>query len=81
VIERIIKPAGLYRQKAKTIKNALEGVRRRFGKTDLSSLKKMGPDGAEAFLGQLKGVGPKTVACVMLFSLKHPDSLPHTHIT
>jgi endonuclease-3 len=79
-IAAIVRPAGLYRQKASNILSALNAIHRAFGKTNLNALKSMRPENAAAFLSALKGVGPKTVACVMLFSLKAPYFPVDTHI-
>ncbi len=75
-IERAIKPAGLYRQKAKSIKEALSRLREEFGSLQIPL------QGEEAFkfLLSLKGVGPKTAAVVSLFSLSHPHFPVDTHI-
>jgi len=79
-IETLIKPAGLFRQKAARIKEALNKIKAVFKRTSLSSLKRSSPEDAVALLTSLKGVGPKTIACVMLFSLKKPYFPVDTHI-
>lgn len=79
-IEKIIRRAGLFRQKAKRIKEALRKVHSAFGMTALYPLKKFEPEDSVLFLKGLKGVGPKTIACVMLFSLRKPYFPVDTHI-
>jgi endonuclease-3 len=73
-IGKIIKPAGLFRTKSKRIKNIL-------GKTtNLNFLRKLSAYDAANYLENLKGVGPKTLSCVMLFSLGKPYFPVDTHI-
>jgi endonuclease-3 len=79
-IERTIRSAGLFRIKAGRIKKVLNTIKDRTGKTDLNLLKKADANDAEEFLSGLDGVGPKTMACVMLFALKKPYFPVDTHI-
>lgn len=79
-IESALKPAGLYRQKARTIKNILKIVKQREGKLSLNRLKKVSLDEALEYLLSFPGVGKKTASCVLLFSLDK-NALPvDTHI-
>ncbi len=75
-IEEAIKPAGLNRQKAKRIKEALQLIKNRFGKLDITLR------GHELydFLRSINGVGPKTAAVVALFSYGEPFFPVDTHI-
>ena len=77
---RLIKHAGLANIKAKRIKDALLEVKRREGRLSLGSLKNMSTDEAITYLKSLKGVGPKTAACVLLFSFGKPVMPVDTHI-
>lgn len=79
-IARLIKHAGLANIKAKRIKNILEEIKKREGKIDLSCLKGLEIDVSLDYLKSLKGVGPKTAACVMLFSFGSPVMPVDTHI-
>jgi endonuclease-3 len=66
-----IRPAGLERQRARTIRRVLEAVHSKLGEYSLDRL----PQNAAAameFLLKLPGVGPKTAACTLLFGLKLP---------
>lgn len=75
-IEDIIKPAGLYKQKAKRIKEGLTLIKRKFGKLEIPLKGKNLYD----FLINIKGVGPKTAAVVALFSYGEPYFPVDIHI-
>ncbi len=79
-ISRLIKHAGLANIKAKRIKESLREIKRREGRLSLGSLKDMEADEAIYYLRSLKGVGPKTAACVLLFSFGKPVMPVDTHI-
>jgi len=79
-LARLIEHAGLANIKAKRIKEALLEIKRREGKLSLGSLKNMGTGEAVSYLRSLKGVGPKTAACVLLFSFGKPVMPVDTHI-
>jgi endonuclease III len=76
----LIKHAGLANIKAKRIKEALLEIKRREGRLSLGSLKNMSEGEALSYLRSLKGVGPKTAACVLLFSFGKPVMPVDTHI-
>jgi len=80
VIARLIKGAGLSNIKAERIKGILKEIKRREGRLDLSSLADLSLREALSYLISLKGVGPKTAACVMLFSFGAPAMPVDTHI-
>ena len=79
-IEGAIKSAGLFRVKAPRIKAVLERVRAEVGSFDLSFLAEMPLDEAKAWLLRLDGVGPKTAAIILCFSLGMPAMPVDTHI-
>jgi endonuclease-3 len=79
-LARLIKHAGLANIKAKRIKEALLEIKRREGRLSLGSLKNMDTGDAISYLRSIKGVGPKTAACVLLFSLEKPVMPVDTHI-
>ncbi|MCM8790897.1 MAG: endonuclease III [Candidatus Omnitrophica bacterium] len=79
-IAGLIKHAGLANIKAARIKEVLSEIERREGRLSLSSLKKMDVEDALLYLRSLKGVGPKTAACVLLFSFGKPAMPVDTHI-
>jgi endonuclease-3 len=79
-IEEAIRLGGLAQVKSVTIKNILNEIKTRAGKLDLSFLHTVAAAEAWEFLSSLKGVGPKTAACVLLFACKQPFFPMDTHI-
>lgn len=71
---------GLSQVKAPRIKAILEIIRRERGSLDLDFLKDLPLDDARRWLASLPGVGPKTAACVLLFSLGRPAFPVDTHV-
>ena len=63
-----IRAGGLANQKAAVIKNLLRQIKERNGSLDLSFLRGSTPEEAARYLSQFRGVGPKTVACTLLFA-------------
>ncbi len=79
VIEAI-RPAGLANQKGPRIQAALRQISAERGELDLEFLRDLPPDEVHEWLTKFKGVGPKTAAIVMLFSLDLPAFPVDTHI-
>ena len=79
-IEEAIRPAGLSQLKAPRIKQALQFITQERGELSLDFLKEMPVDEAKAWLTQIKGIGPKTAAIILLFSLDMPAFPVDTHI-
>ena len=79
-IERCIRPAGLFRQKAPRIRAILRGIRADRGRIDLQFLAEHKPDAACAYLLAFDGVGPKTAYCVLMFAFGMPVFPVDTHI-
>jgi endonuclease-3 len=79
VIEAI-RPAGLANQKGPHIQQVLRGITAQCGSLDLNFLKSLPVEQARDWLMQFKGVGPKTAAIVLLFSLGKPAFPVDTHI-
>jgi endonuclease-3 len=75
-----IQPGGLAPTKAPRIQAALRDVRERAGGFDLEFLRDVPLEEARAWLRSLHGVGPKTVACVLLFALGRPAMPVDTHV-
>jgi endonuclease-3 len=80
-IAAAIKVGGLANQKSVRIKKILNIIHQRYGKLDLDFLKKMPLQEAKELLGSFNGVGPKTVACVLLFACGKPIFPVDTHIS
>jgi len=79
VIEAI-RPAGLANQKGPRIQQALRLISEERGELNLDFLAEMPVDEAKAWLVAIKGVGPKTAAIVLLFSLGRPAFPVDTHV-
>ena len=79
VIEAV-RIAGLANQKGPNIQNALRQISEERGELDLAFLKEMPVEEARAWLVKFKGVGPKTAAIVLLFSLGMPAFPVDTHV-
>lgn len=79
VIEAI-RPAGLANQKGPRIQEALRVISRERGELELDFLADMPVEQAKAWLSSMKGVGPKTAAIVLLFSLGQPAFPVDTHV-
>jgi len=79
-IEDAIRMGGLAKSKAPRIKAVLEQVIREVGSYDLSFLAEMPLDESKQWLKRLPGIGPKTAAIVLSFSLGLPAMPVDTHI-
>lgn len=79
-IEKAIRSGGLARQKSLRIRELLAQIHNRRGSLDLSFLKTAPLEDAKQFLASFKGVGPKTVACTLLFACDRPVFPIDTHI-
>jgi len=79
VIDRI-RVAGLANQKGAHIQLALHEISESQGQLSLEFLKDLPIEEARTWLTNLKGVGPKTAAIVLLFSMGIPAFPVDTHI-
>jgi endonuclease-3 len=79
VIEAI-RPAGLANQKGPRIQQILREITQERGSLDLDFLNGMSAQEARDWLLKFKGVGPKTAAIVLLFSLDKPAFPVDTHV-
>jgi endonuclease III len=75
-----IRPAGLANQKGPRIQSVLREITLERGLLDLSFLSALPLEDARAWLMKFKGVGPKTAAIVLCFSLGRPAFPVDTHI-
>ena len=67
----------LFRSRIKAI---LQAIREKRGSLELDFLRDVPLAEAKAWLRELPGVGPKTAACVLLFSLGRPALPVDTHV-
>jgi endonuclease III len=79
VIEAI-RPAGLANQKGPRIQQVLKSITEERGSLDLSFLADLSVEEAKAWLTKFNGVGPKTAAIVLCFSLNKFAFPVDTHI-
>ena len=75
-----IRPAGLANQKGPRIQQVLQAILDERGSLDLTFLNDLPLEEARAWLTRFKGVGPKTAAIVLCFSLNRPAFPVDTHI-
>lgn len=75
-----IRLGGLANQKAKVIKELLRQIKEKHGSLSLGFLDEMTDEEARDYLSNFRGIGPKTIACTLLFAL-HKEVFPlDTHI-
>lgn len=75
-----IRPGGLAVMKAPRIKDLLLRLSVERNRLDMDFLLEMDMDDARSYLLGIDGVGPKTAACVLLFSCDKPAFPVDTHI-
>lgn len=75
-----IRSAGLANIKAPRIRQALIAIEAGYGTLDLDFLRSLPVSDVKRILTALPGVGPKTAACVALFSLHKPAFPVDTHV-
>ncbi|MFN3928825.1 MAG: endonuclease III domain-containing protein, partial [Thermoflexus sp.] len=79
-LQEAIRPAGLSAQKAPRIQRVLRRITEERGQLSLDFLADWPVEEAKAWLRRLDGVGPKTAAIVLLFSLDKPAFPVDTHV-
>jgi endonuclease III len=65
----LLRPAGLYRSRARNLKSTLAMITERFGSASLEALRSWDDAACEGFLLSLPGVGLKVARCAMSFGL------------
>jgi endonuclease III len=75
-----IRPAGLANQKGPRMQQVLNAITAERGSLDLSFLAQMPVEEARSWLTKFNGVGPKTAAIVLCFSLGIPAFPVDTHV-
>ena len=75
-----IRAGGIANVKAARIQTILRELEAREGSLDLSRLEEMSDEEVEDYLRSLPGVGPKTAACVLLFSMGRAVFPVDTHV-
>lgn len=79
-LANVIRSGGLATLKSRRIQEILHTVKAHHGQVRLDFLMDMPMPAARAFLAEFPGVGPKTIACVLLFACGHPAFPVDTHI-
>jgi endonuclease-3 len=75
-----IRTGGMANQKSVRIQETLAAVLQMYGTYDLSSIRKLSSEEVIRRLTAFKGVGAKTAACVLLFSLRRDVFPVDTHV-
>ena len=79
-IASAIRMGGMAQQKSARIKETLAEIRTRYGRYSLSALRRLPDSDVIDELTQFNGVGVKTAACVLLFSLGKDVFPVDTHV-
>mmetsp|Transcript_37179 Transcript_37179/g.42434 ORF Transcript_37179/g.42434 Transcript_37179/m.42434 type:complete len:396 (-) Transcript_37179:134-1321(-) len=79
-LEEVIKIAGLSRIRAQRIHAILSTLHRERQKASFEYLRSMPDTEIKAELRRFKGLGPKTISCVLMFSLARPEFPVDTHV-
>lgn len=79
-VARVIRVGGLANQKAQRIRRILGQILDQRGELDLGFLRRWSVEKAGGYLSEFRGVGEKTVNCVLLFSLGKRAFPVDTHI-
>jgi len=79
-LAEVIRVAGLAGQKTAAIRGVLARLVTDFGRPTLDHLRDMADADALAYLTEFRGVGVKTAACVLCFSLRRPLLPVDTHV-
>ncbi len=75
-----IRPGGIADVKAQRIKTILAKIEQREDSLSLDRLNKLDDQAVAEYLCELPGVGPKTAACVLVFSMGRPAFPIDTHV-
>ena len=79
-IAATIRSGGLANQKAAVIKSVLRQIKEEYGRLDLRFLHDLSVEEATKYLSQFRGIGPKTIACTLLFACRKEVFPLDTHI-
>ncbi len=79
-VERAIKSAGLWKQKARTLQETLTALFDEQGDLDLWHLEDRTDQEIIEYLTSFRGVGVKTAACVLCFAMGRPYMPVDTHV-
>jgi endonuclease-3 len=80
LIENVIKVAGLAKTRAERMQNILRTVKAERGEASLDYIHDFSDERIKAELSRFKGLGPKTISCVLLFALGRDEFPVDTHV-
>lgn len=75
-----IRCGGLAETKAARLQALLQAIHTDHGETNLEPLREWGNEEIRAYLGRFPGIGPKTLSCLLLFTLGRADFPVDTHV-
>lgn len=79
-VEEAIRVGGLAAIKCARIKALLAAIREDRGRCCLEYLREESTPAIKEFLGQFKGIGPKTMSCVLMFAMGRDEFPVDTHV-
>jgi endonuclease III len=79
-LENAIRSAGLAKTKSERIHTMLKTIKNERGSVSLEYLHDLPDDKVKTELSRFKGLGPKTISCVMLFAMRRPEFPVDTHV-
>ncbi|CAM6120624.1 unnamed protein product [Calypogeia fissa] len=79
-LEDAIRCGGLAEVKAERIRNILSTLMKERGEISMEYIRSMSNEAIKVELSRFKGVGPKTVACVLMFHLQREEFPVDTHV-
>ena len=79
-VEDAIRVGGLAAIKCQRMKALLAAVKEERGEISLEWLRTESTDFIKQYLSQFKGMGPKTISCVLMFCLHRPEFPVDTHV-
>jgi len=79
-VEETIQAGGLATVKTKRIQALLQGIYDRHGACSLEHLRDMTTEAAKEELATYTGIGPKSIACLLMFTLHRPEFAVDTHV-
>ena len=79
-VEAAVKCGGLAEIKVRRIQVILNTLHEERGAACMEYLREMDDEAVKRELSRFKGVGPKTVSCVLMFCLKRPDFPVDSHV-
>ena len=79
-LEEVIRSAGLAKTKSERIYAMLKILKQERGSVTLEYLREYSDADVKTDLSRFKGMGPKTISCVMLFAMRRPEFPVDTHV-